>query len=239
MAKSTGKGKTLWNRTEYDRVLAAFRESPGNFSHAARAGGVNWRTAKKLWEVGWPSRQWARPIHDVLAEEQAGARAAIAAKLARERELADAEAEKARTMAVEIGAIETQILQGARRNVAAVFGLSAKLVPAMDALVGYVRGILLDANNQPRPHADLVKAGIDPDRALRIIGQHALILQRAFSVGFDVIQLRRAAEGLPTQVIGVANVDMSAEQALEELENQEEAVRLIKEAADQRKTQVH
>lgn len=229
-----------YNRATYEKILAAFREHPGNYMGAAKVAGVDRRMAKRAYLTGWPPRNWARPIHEVLAEEQAKAKVAIAERLKREREVADAEAEKSRSAAIEVAQIETQILQGARRNVAAVFGLSAKLVPAMDGLVSYVRELIIDkATNQVKPAADLEKAGINPDRALRLISAHSLILQRAFNVGFDVIQLRRLNEGLPGAIVGLTPVEMTAEQAADELENQEEALRLIKQEAEQRKGQVH
>jgi hypothetical protein len=231
-------GRRKYTRTEYERILQGFRETPGNYAAASKFAGCDYRMAKRAWETGWSSPKtgpipWARPVREVLAEEQAASRAGLADRLRRERELADAEAEKARSVAIERAAIEEQILQGARRNVAAVFGLSAKLVPAMDALVGYVRQVVLDpATNLPRPAADIEKAGIKADDALRLIGRHSLILQRAFSVGHAVIQLRRASEGLPTSVIGIAAVDLTPEAAAEELEAQEEAIRLIKAEAE-------
>jgi len=59
-----------------EKLLEAFRRSPGHARLAARAAGIDHRTARKAWERGWPHQPHAaRPMREVIAEEQEAARA--------------------------------------------------------------------------------------------------------------------------------------------------------------------
>ena len=61
-------GKLAYTRENYEKMLRAFRDSPGNAAAAARHVGCNWRTTQRVWEHGWPKFTWARPIKDVIAD---------------------------------------------------------------------------------------------------------------------------------------------------------------------------
>lgn len=61
-------------------MLAAFREKPGNITHAARVVGCNYRTAKRGWDRGWPNdATWAVPICEVIGRERDQARKELGA----------------------------------------------------------------------------------------------------------------------------------------------------------------
>lgn len=79
-------------RDLYDMLLAAYRESPGNFTHAANVAGCGRPMAKRGWVQGWPRFPWARPIRKVFDEEKREA-IALSDRLAKE---AAADAEKKR-----------------------------------------------------------------------------------------------------------------------------------------------
>lgn len=71
-------------------MLAAFREKPADYAHAAKAAGVTRSTAVRAWSRGWPGR---RSLKDVLGEEQVLARALLSkAALAAEAQAAPLQA---------------------------------------------------------------------------------------------------------------------------------------------------
>jgi hypothetical protein len=57
-------------------LVEAYRARPGRYGPAAKAAGVNERTAKRYWETGFPAAPdiRAKPIAAVIAEEQEFAR---------------------------------------------------------------------------------------------------------------------------------------------------------------------
>lgn len=223
-----GAPTAKFSRKTYELVLEGFRDSPGNIAHAARHAGVDWQTAKRLWDVGWPKFTWARPMREVVEEERQKALAEVAARLQKEKELHEADREKTRAMAVEQKAAEEQLLIAARKNVAAAFGLSAKLVPAMDGAVGYIRQVFLNPDGTQKSAKDVEAAGIDPKTAVSILRQHAGILARATGVMETLIQLGRTQRNEPNAIVGHVVADMSAEEAAEEIEAQEAAIAIIR-----------
>lgn len=76
-------------REFYDSLVEAYAAHPDNSAAAARAVGCDPRTAKRGWMLGWPSYEWARPIKDVIAEQQEAARA-LAVQHQREQEQQEA-----------------------------------------------------------------------------------------------------------------------------------------------------
>lgn len=234
MVKAPKKGGSgRYSMAEYASLLAAFRVSPGNITQAAATCGWTWHATRRVWDKGWPKFTWARPIRDVLAEEHAASKAAIADRLRQEREAADAEAEKTRAASLEIAVIEQQILVAARRNVAAAFGLSAKLVAAMDSAVGYIRSAFLEPDGTHRAPAAILASGISPPDAMRLLHRHTIILERAFNVGERIINMGRVEKGKPTAITATQLVPMSAEDAAEELSAQAEAIRLIQSESEE------
>lgn len=62
----------------YQALLESYREDPDNHSKAASSAGVNWRTAKKVWEQGYRKAKLP-PIKDYLVDEKQRARALLEA----------------------------------------------------------------------------------------------------------------------------------------------------------------
>lgn len=224
----------IYSRDLYNRLVSAFREAGGVARHAARLAGVHEKTARKAFLLGWPRYEWARPIQEVLAEERSKGLAVVAERARREAARAESESRDSRAAGVEAAAQEAQILTAARKNVLAVFGLSARLVPAMDALVDVVRAATLDADGRKLPPT---KIGITPSEAFGLLSRHASILNRAMAVGEQVVTLGRAERGQASAIVGVAVADLTAEAAADLIEEQETAIGLIRDAA--RRGEVH
>lgn len=218
----------IYSRDLYNRLVAAFREAGGVARHAARLAGVHEKTARKAFLVGWPRYEWARPIQQVIADERDKSLALVSERARRDAARAESESAAARGAAVEAAAQEGAILTAARRNVLAVLGLSAKLVPAMDALVGVIRAATLDAEGKPRPAAEI---GLSPEQAFGLLSRHASMLARATVVGEQVITLGRAERGQASAIVGVAVADLTPEAAADLIEEQEAAIGLIRSAA--------
>ena len=216
-----------FSRKTYEQILQSFREAPGNVSNAARNAGVDFKTAKRLWEVGWPKFTWARPIQDMLEEERQKALATVAERMQKERSIHESERERARVLGIETKAAEEQLLLAARKNIAAAFGLSAKLVPAMDAVVGYIRASVLNPDGSPKSHAE-IGSQLSVREAMGLLARHAATIGRAYDVAERIIQLGRTERNEPNVIVGHVVPEMSAEEAAAEIEEQEQAIEIIR-----------
>lgn len=81
-------GRRAITRQFYDLLVEGFRQNPGNFTRAAKFAGCDPRMSKRGWEEGW--QKWrglafARPIREIIAEEEADAQQVAARKAAEER----------------------------------------------------------------------------------------------------------------------------------------------------------
>jgi hypothetical protein len=222
----------IYSRDLYNRLVSAFREAGGVSRHAARLAGVHEKTARKAFLLGWPRYEWARPIQEVIAEEREKSLSIVSERARRDAARAAGEAADARSQALEAGAQEAQILTAARKNVLAVFGLAARLVPAMDALVDVVRAATLDADGRKLPAAQIK---VSADAALGYLTRHASILARAMVVGEQVVALGRAERGQASNIVGIAVADLTPAAAADLIEEQEVAIGLIREAAQRGK----
>lgn len=60
----------------YRLLLEAYREKPGNATHAGKVAECDRRMALTGWTDGWPKRfEWAKPIWAVIQDEALAARA--------------------------------------------------------------------------------------------------------------------------------------------------------------------
>jgi hypothetical protein len=217
------------NRATYDKLLESFRGDGANITAAARLAGVDWKTADRAYKRGWQGKPWARPIREVLEEERQRALAVVAERIDREKQLAEAARAQATQVAVEAKVQEELILTRARKVVADVLGDAIELRTAMGVLVKVVhakiRDAVLDANGQPKPAAAI---DIDVELAMKIIDRHTRMSARVVSVAEGVIQLGRTERGEANLVVGHTVADMTAEEAAEEIEAQEQAIAIIR-----------
>lgn len=210
-------GRRPYTRELYAALLKGFRESPGNGSAASRHAGCDPRTARRAWEKGWPKLHWARPIQKVVEAELADEHRRNAAIL---QEKVDHDAiarERARAELDEAREAERQMLRLARQNVVGCLAVSAKLTPAMLKL------------------ADLVvsQAGSvsSPDKAMTLLGKHSGLMHRAANAADQIVKLSRLDRGETTERLGLglAEEELTYEEALAELEGAGELRRLLDE----------
>lgn len=219
-----------YQRSTYDKVLEGFRENPNNTQGAARHAGVDKRTAKRLLEKGWPRYAWARPIAEVLEEERQRALSVVAERLNREKQLAEAARAQATAVAIEAKAQEELILTRSRKVVLEVLANAEELRNSMAVLVKVVsvkirESVIDPATGQPKPANQI---DIDLDQAMKVIDRHTRMTARAVAVAEGVVQLGRTERGEANLVVGHTVADMTAEEAAEEIEAQEQAIAIIR-----------
>jgi hypothetical protein len=219
-----------FSRKTYERILEGFRESPGNVSHAAKFAGSDHKTAKRLWEQGWPKFTWARPLREVIEEERQKALAEVSIRLQKEKEMHEAERERTRSLVLENKVAEEQTMLKVRKVVLDLLGNAESMKNPMAALVKVVHGkvaeaVLDPATGQPRP------AGLIPiklEDAMKVIDRHTRMSARVIAVAREVIQLSRTERNEPNMIVEHQVQDMTAEQAAEEIEAQEAAIDIIR-----------
>jgi hypothetical protein len=110
----------------YDRLVQAFRATPGMYDKAAHVVGVSNKTAQRAWERGYEDRGM-RPIKDVIAEIQAAALAKTQQEEAsKQRAALDALAELHKQEG-EVIRLDYKVLQAATGNVARLYALSQQV----------------------------------------------------------------------------------------------------------------
>lgn len=197
----------------YGLMLEGFRQAPGNASHAGRYAGVDRKTARNAWDNGWRGRPWARPIKDLLAEEERSG-LARAAEVARQREAAAlAEQEVARQESIEAAKQEALLLKAGRADVLGILLDARYLAPTMRALADIIRAAVLDENGRP-----LRNPGISPREAMSLISRHASVTSKAIAAAEALVERGRVQRGEPGQIVGIAMKELDPAEAVEELE---------------------
>lgn len=217
-------GRNEITRGVYEKLVEAYRAFPGKIGTVSRMAGVDWRTAKRAWEFGWPNRSprgdWP-PIKLTIAEEQRGARAnsqidreAMETELRATRTIVEErifkemrERDAARADAVQSRADEAKLVRAERGSAIAAVSLVGRLFRGMLA-----RGEKLEA---------MVKEGKDEagqtmtiDQEIKIWSAVYLMAQRVIAMSGQVVQQERLLLGQPTEIIGVSTDGMTIEDAI-------------------------
>lgn len=191
---------------EFNDLVAAFREQPGNISHAARTAGVNRQTARKAWGVGWRNKRFAETPIKVLFEQEK--EAARAARRQQELELARLEAERA------IQARQDAI--DARKEEA--IGSKASRKNALNLAVAASR--MLDVANRCAEELQLrVKNGVakmGTGELRKTIEAAGRLTHRAESVMRLALEIERIILGEPIATVGLRVDNMTPDQMVDE-----------------------
>lgn len=205
----------------YAALLAAYRDTPGNHRFAAQQAGVFWRTARRGWEEGWPAYVWAaRPIKDIIKEEQAIARQrSVEQDAVREaslqRELEDAsrriaeqsvqpqtDRELVRQHALETREAEALAIRLSRSNAIGLLTAMGDLVPSIQQLTKTVA-------RQIETITDMT-----PGSFVRLLREFASAVKMVNEATDAVIKMERLVLGEPTQILGLASGDMTRDEAI-------------------------
>lgn len=194
----------------YDAIVAAFRIHPGNMRKASSLCGVDQRTAARAWKLGWlneKSKPWARPVSEVIAEENE------AAKYVRVKALeAQAIADEAMLAARQKQATNT--LDEEYRSVSIT--RQATLVAAGGALPPLIKGATAMAT---RLEHELANGEFTTPQRLGMLKQTTIIIKNFNEAVRIALENERVRMGQPTQVIGLTTGKLTAEEAAEELQN--------------------
>jgi hypothetical protein len=200
-------------RELYAEAVAWFRAHPADSTGCARAIGVHYKTALRLWKGPqnkiWP---WARPIQEVLHEEMRR-EMAEREKAEEERRLAIAkEAERARKIEHDTIQFEEHALGVARADV--LHGLAAinQLTRGVGKLAKEVNAQLeAGVDSEGRP------LRIDVGKCLGVIRSYTTSVKGLTQAAETLVQLGRLQRQLPTTIVGLDVASVTIEQAEREV----------------------
>jgi len=198
----------------YGDMLSYFREHPGDSSGCAKACGVHYKTARRMWKGPrnkiWP---WADPIEELLIHEKEQ-ELTEEEKREEERRLGMAqEAERARKIEEQALRFEEQALGASRATI--VMGLSslAQLTQGINKLAKEVNEQLLAGVDQAGKPLKM-----DVGKCLNLIRSYTVSVKGLTQATEALVQLGRLQRELPTTIMGLDIASMSLEDARREVE---------------------
>lgn len=216
-------------------LYEAFRSHPGHIADARRAAGVNYRTAQKAWEQGFPGRPgWERPMSAMILEEQEAARARIKELEATiQAQAADLEArrradEKAKAIqdATETRVQEGQMIRSARAGAMGLLRtlniltmgtarIGARMKDALDALADRV-------NEDGSP---VTLSASEAGSMIQVCLKLADAMKKVVETGQTAMEMERLLLGEPQKIVGHQQMEeMTLGQAQAELEAGQRAI---------------
>lgn len=233
MGRGSGKQAKRYDRELYERLLAAYRENPGNHTAAGRVAGCDRRTARAIWEKGWRKVDSAPPISSLIGDEQEIARAHRVEptpavlddhirRIEKERELA-AQDEKKRAVqdAAQTRVQEGQLIGAMRgilgRNMAAIASMQPGIVELGKAVNDRILQKVRDGK-------------IDEDKATSLVRKVAAAMRDTANSLQAVLESERLYMGEPTAILGLADQFDGAptEDCVKEIERAHRAVQRAK-----------
>jgi len=218
MPATTKRLNHLVDQRLWAAVLDAFRLTPGNYSRAAAKARCTPRTARKLWNEGYPGRDWGqRPMKEILMDERraADARAAAAQALAAGPDAA--EVAKGRELAIETRADEARMLRFARGNVQGFLNATTELTATAMRLAQRVSKTI-EADEAKLDAKDRMTLF----QALLTLSRMAGIIQKGIYAAESCVALERMVLGDPKErgaAPGATGEALTTEEALESIDS--------------------
>lgn len=218
--------RILISQEQYDLMVEAFREQPGNASHAGRKAGCTHHTAKRAYERGYPDRGWI-PIKEIVQKE------ADAARAARERAYATQTAEAAEVQNdLHLARLKQELeeKEQARQDAIRTRKEEGQVIRAMRGVAGSSLAMLGQINAGGIEYAkrmrQALESGKDPDTGAVLTLKQQAEMHRIFAraakdaaaVAKAAIECERLIMGQPTEIIGISAASMTEEDALHVLE---------------------
>jgi len=198
--------RTAYTKELYDKLVRAFREAPGNFSHASRISGSGRAACKVVWEHGWPKRSWAPPIRDYLAKEKEMIRAERQKQLEIDQANEELSREKATKDAINAQAQEAAGSAAARANALALANVIGRITIACIPLSERVATMLKDADFK-----------ITPQSALKLFSSVAYTVRQGNEALRLALELERLRVGEPTNVLKLVAEDLTIDDVASQL----------------------
>lgn len=180
----------------WNKLIEAFREKPGNAAYAGRYAGCDYRVAQTAYEKGWSNRKEFtenKSIRAILLEEKMEVRAKIRdmeAEKVSEAQRARELRQKAKEDAVIDKAQEVQAARAAFGNAVRGLAMAGKLGEKIKKVTERC-GHLIDKDVD----------GMDLWEVVNFMKSYAWINDRANALARDALELSRKVGGEPDQVI--------------------------------------
>jgi cell envelope opacity-associated protein A len=160
--------------------------------------------AQRGWEQGWPIYPWAEPIRKVVERKELEAKEkALAEEVERARQAAKIK-DTARDEATQVHDEEGRLVKAARVNVIVLLNATARIGPAYQTLAEKLR-------------VQIEQGDMDPTVASSLLRNLAAASAQMVKAGQTAMQIQRLYRGEPTDILGMAPVEMSLDDALAEL----------------------
>ena len=210
-------------RKLYEKLLVAYRLTPGRHSTASKAAGTQFRTARGMWERGITGVDPRRPIKEVIETEQKLARGERVRDEIMERAMQTEPVALEQADAVKTRASLAKLCEAAREITLGNFSIIGKELLQVNALAGRIAKELEELAKDPWVVVEkdgqdnvLKKRRYSIREMLELQGLVARSSNQLVKASFTALQMERLHLGLPTEIIGVE--EMSLEDAIREIE---------------------
>jgi hypothetical protein len=188
----------------YNKILEAYRLHPYDHQTVSDLTGQTLFRCKRLFEQGSKQYGFARPIYDVLEDDQEELR--VQRQKLKNEEMAERRKHRAdaKKDAIEAAAQEARASAASRTNAIALSRVLSQMLQALIPL-------------SKRTADALQSAQLDHHQALSVIKDIALITKRSNEAIQSALTIERMRVGDPIAVLGIRAEDISTEDALAEL----------------------
>lgn len=200
--------RSQYTKELYDTLLDFFRSEGPIYSKAAKHAKCTDTLAKSAYEKGWRGLPWAKPIVEVLQEEENVVRAARLKAVEEQARLEEEVRLEARKDALEARKSEAQGAKLSRGNAIRLSIASTRLLMTMEKIVAEVQTRFNDNGDvQEIPLSELRKW-------LQLIPQTVKDAQQTMQMA---LQIERVVTGEPIAILGVKLDQLTPEQMIAQL----------------------
>ena len=210
-------------RELYERLVAAYRKTPGQHVPASREAGCSYRAARNLWEQGIKGPDGRVAIKEVLQAEGVGARANRAREEAIKRAAEPGEVEAAEQDRIETRKKLAKLCAAARDVTTAGFSVVGTELKAVFALAERIAKDIDTIKADPWVPLERDDKGkvlrwrrTTVREMLELQGLVAATSTKLVRAAMTALQMERLHMGLPTEIVGTQ--DMTLEEAVREIE---------------------
>lgn len=187
----------------YQLLVNAYREKPGNVTHASKMAGCGRRVARNAWETGWRKGGYIhedlQPIQQMIEAENIRVRDLASERTEEEAQLAIAEAARASRLRANNEAVEQKTNE--QKIASASLAVAAGLLPAMSEINRRMT-ILRNAVDEQISYLVSNKK-MTIDRAMKLLKDWVLLAKYTNDTVVSAVDLSRKVAGEPDTVVEV------------------------------------
>ena len=189
----------------YSALVEALRESNGNFSYTARVVGCDRATAKRAWERGWvPRLPWAKPVEEVIKQEQREARAKLHDASREAAAMAEVARRKAEEQAAQTRSEEAALVKAARINATALLKTTATCLVKI-------------AGQAKKIHAAIDDPETTASELVRMQQSITSMASTATSIAETTLRMERVLLGEPDKIVEHRIEGLTVDKAIAEI----------------------